>query len=210
MPIRAIVETFLRSRRHLLHVVGEDGTYYGLIAMQDILPAAEDRNLDQLVVAMDVARPMPSVSLRDPVSSIMERFWFQEFGELPVLTGGDPPKFIGIVTRRDILGAFDRDVLRRRVLTARYRMQAREEAAPLPLVGDYSVEEVPVPASLHGRTLADLALPRTLSLTALALKRVEEGQPRELIPPPLDTPFRPGDRLILMGRRSSLSEFARL
>lgn len=209
-PVRTVVDTFLKSRRHLLHVVGEDGTYHGLIAMQDVLPAAEDRNLDLLVVAADVARSMPSVSLRDPVSSIMERFWFQEFGELPVLTGGDPPKFIGVVTRRDILGAFDREVLRRRVLTARYKMRAREEAAPLPLVGDYSVEEIPVPSSLHGRTLAELALPRTYNLTALAMKKVEEGSLREIIPPPLDVKFQAGDRLILLGRRSSLSDFSRL
>lgn len=210
MPVRSVVETFLRSKRHLMHVVGEDGTYYGLIAMQDVLLAADDRRLDALVVAMDVARQMPSVSLRDPVSSIMERFWFQEFGELPVLTGGEPPRFIGVVTRRDILGAFDREVLGRRVLTARYKMRAREEAAPLPLMGDYSVEEVPVPSSLHGRTLADLALPRTYNLTALAMKREEAGELKEIIPPPLDVKFEPGDRLILVGRKSNLSDFSRL
>ncbi len=210
MHVRSVVETFLKSRRHLLHVVGEDGTYHGLISMQDVLPAAEDRNLDHLVVAMDVARPVPSVSLRDPVASIMEKFWFQEFGELPVLTGGTPPKFIGIVTRRDILGAFDREVLRGRVLTARYRMQAREKAAPLPLVGDYSVEEIPVPAALQGKTLADLALPKTYNLTALAVKRLEDGKLNEIIPPPLDVPFRAGDRLVLMGRKSHLADFSRL
>jgi CIC family chloride channel protein len=210
LPVRAVVDRFLKSRRHLLHVVGEDGTYFGLIAIQDILPAADDRNLDQLVVAVDVARPMPSVSLRDPVSSIMERFWFQEYGELPVLTGGDPPKFIGIVTRRDTLGAFDREVLRARVLTARYRLQTREEVAPLPLVGDFSVKEIPIPESLHGKTLADLALPKTLHLTVLAFKRAEEGRLEEVIPPPLDIPFRAGDRLVLMGRKSHLADFSRL
>ncbi len=209
-PVRSVVDTFLRSRRHLLHVVGEDGTYHGLIAMQDILPAAEDKNLDQLVVAMDIARPMPSVSLRDPVASIMEKFWFQEFGELPVLTGGNPPKFIGVVTRRDILGAFDREVLRGRVLTARYRMQSRESATPLPLVGDFSVEEIPVPSALQGKTLADLALPKTYNLTALAMKRHDEGGLREIIPPPLDLAFQPGDRLVLMGRKSHLADFSRL
>src|SRR5262245_43384333 len=62
MTARAVMERFLQSRRHLLHVVGEDGHYYGLIAIQEMLATAEDRNLDELVIAMDLARPMPSVS----------------------------------------------------------------------------------------------------------------------------------------------------
>ena len=105
LPSRMGMERFLKSRRHLLHVVSDDGTYHGLIAMQDLYASSEDRNLEHLVVALDLARPMPAVSPDDPVSSIMEKFWCAECGDLPVLRGSEPGKFVGIVTRRDILGS---------------------------------------------------------------------------------------------------------
>jgi len=209
MPARMVMERFLQSRRHLLHVVGDDGTYHGLIAVQDIYPTAEDRNLENLVVALDLARPMPAVSPDEPVSSIMERFWFQEFGELPVLRGPEPGRFMGVVTRRDILGAFDREVLRRRILTARYKTGAQPSPTMLPLVGDFVVQEVPVPPRLYTRTLAEVGMPKEYGLTALALKFGPPEDPQEVMPPPLDRPFVPGDRLILMGKKSDLARFVR-
>src|SRR5262249_17331200 len=144
--------------------------YHGLIAIQDMLSTSEDRNLDEILVAADLARTIPSVAPGDPVATIMERFWFQEFGELPVLRGASPARFVGVVTRRDILGAFDREALRRRIMTARYRTGRAPAQAALPFVGDYGVEEVPVPGPLVGRSLAEIGLPGNYRLTALALK----------------------------------------
>ncbi len=209
MPARAVMERFLQSRRHLMHVVGSDGAYHGLIAIQDLLATAEDRNLDHIVLAADLARPIPSVTPDAPVSRIMEKFWFQEFGELPVLKTGDPPRFAGVVTRRDILGAFDREVLRRRILTARYRMGPQRISAALPLVGDYAVEEVSVPPSFEGKTLAEIALPSAYQLTAVALKCGPAASPEEFIPPPSDRRLEPGDRLVLMGRKGDIARLAR-
>jgi len=209
MPARAVMERFLQSRRHLMHVVDSAGHYYGLIAIQDLLATSEDRNLHEIVLAADLARAIPSVGPGDPVSLIMERFWFQEFGELPVLKGTDPPRFVGVVTRRDILGAFDREVLRRRILTARYRMGPKPASSAFPFVGDYGVEEVTVPHSLLGRTLADLALPSTFKLTVLALKRGPIESPEEIIPPPGDRLLESGDRLVVMGRKGDIAQLAR-
>lgn len=209
MPARAVMEIFLKSRRHLMHVVGPDARYYGLIAIQDIVQAVEDRNLDSIIVAADLARQVPSVHPADPVQKIMERFWFQEYGELPVLKGTTPPQFVGVVTRRDILGAFDREVLRRRVLTARYRAGSPRAAASLPLMGEYAVQEVPLPSSLDGHTLAEMALPAKFQLTAIAVKRGSGDDGEELLPPPIDLKLQAGDRLVLTGRKADILRFTR-
>jgi CIC family chloride channel protein len=209
MPARALMERFLQSHRHLMHVVDSAGQYYGLISIQDMLATSEKTDLAEIVLASHLARSIPSVGPGDPVSLIMERFWFQEFGELPVLRGADPPRFVGVVTRRDILGAFDREVLRRRILTARYRMGPKPASSILPLVGDYGVEEVPVPRSFLGKTLAELALPSTFRLTVLALKRGPMENPEEIIPAPGDRPLEPGDRIVLMGRKVDIASLSR-
>ena len=72
------------------------------------------------------------------------------------------------------------------------------------------VQEVAIPVSLYGKTLAELALPKEYHLTALALKKGRPGEEQEIMPPPLDHPFEAGDKLVLMGRKPDLVNFARL
>jgi CBS domain-containing protein len=186
--------------------------------VHDLLAAAEQKTLEQLVIAGDLARQVPHVKESDPVSAITEKFWFLEHGELPVLSDEEPPRFLGVVTRRDVLRAFDREVLQRKLLTVRYAGGggAGGAAAGAPHRGggivdlpvEFAVEELPVPRSLAGRTLTQLDLPHEYMLTALALKPAGGAGP-EMIPPPIDRALSEGDRLVLVGKRQDLARFAR-
>ena len=72
------------------------------------------------MIAEDLVSEIPSVTPSEPLTSVNEKLWFRDLGQLPVV---DPEtrRFLGIVTRRDLLGAFDREVLQRNRLTARVR-----------------------------------------------------------------------------------------
>ncbi len=211
-PLRSLMDRFLHMKGGgPLHVVEDDRRYAGLIDVHDLLAAAEQRGLGDVLIAADLARMVPHVKIGEPVSHIMEKFWFQEYDQVPVLDGESPPRFHGIVTRRDVLRAFDREVLQRKLLTVRYDPGAapgtdRRKTIDLPV--EFAVEEMPVPAALVGRTLIDLDLPHRYLLTALALKPAEGDRP-EIIPPPADRVLKEGDRLVLVGKRQDLARFAR-
>jgi len=210
-PLRALMDQFLHMRGGgPIHVVDAQRRYIGLIDVHDLLAAADKKDVGDLLIAGDLARMVPYVNPGEPVSRIMEKFWFQEYGQLPVLTEGTPPLFHGIVTRRDVLRAFDREVLQRKLLTVRYdpaEDSRRDRSKTVDLPDEFAIQELPVPPSLQGRTLIDLDLPHRFLLTALALKPAD-GDRREIIPPPADKTLADGDRLVLVGRRQDLARFA--
>jgi len=209
--LRSLLDKFLHMRGGgLVHVVDRDRRYVGIIDVQDVMAAAAQTGLGDILIAGDLARAVPHVTAGDPVSAVTEKFWFNDHGELPVLSRGEPALFLGVVTRRDVLRAFDREVLQRKLLTVRY--SAGEEAqvagrSTVDLPADFAIEELPVPASLAGRTLVDLDLPHSFMLTALSLKPGDGG--KEMIPPPADMKLSTGDRLVLVGKRPDLLRFAR-
>jgi CBS domain-containing protein len=207
-PVRMLLDRFLDANRFLVHVVDSEGKYHGLVVLQDVVAATEDSSLQDVLVAYDMTRQVPAVMPRDPVARVMERFWFQEYGELPVLSEPSGGRFIGIISRRDVLGAFDREVLRRKLLTARYRQRGEPIPEPqLPLLAAYGIEEIPVPAAFVGQSLIELDLPRKFQLNALAIHRPGKERVEELIPPPADLKLDAGDRLVLLGLKENLAKF---
>jgi hypothetical protein len=142
---------------------------------------------------------------------VTERFWFNEHGELPVLSRDDPPRFLGVVTRRDVLRAFDREVLQRKLLTVRYDPEHPEKSPRRSMVDlpvEFTIQEIPVPQAFEGKTLSEIDLPHRFLLTALALKPAD-GTQREIIPPPADRELSRDDRLVLVGKRGDLARFVR-
>ncbi len=209
--LRALIDKFLHMRGgDMIHVVERDGRYVGIIDVQDLMAAADQKGLGDILIAGDLARVAPHVTVGDPVSAVTEKFWFNDHGQLPVLSRDDPPRFLGVVTRRDVLRSFDREVLQRKLLAVRYAPGEEEPVqrrSTVDLPADCTIEELPVPASLAGRTLMDLDLPHSFLLTVLSLK--PSGGGPELIPPPSDAKLSPGDRLVLVGKRPDLLRFAR-
>jgi chloride channel protein, CIC family len=211
-PLRTLLDKFLHMKGgESIHVVGENHRYVGLIGVHDLVAAAEQKELGNVLIAGDLARDVPYVHATDPVSAVTEKFWFQEHGELPVLSEHDPPRFLGVITRRDVLRAFDREVLQRKLLTVRYApggppQHGRRSLVELP--AEFGIEEMSVPSSLIGQTLMELDLPHKFLLTALAYKPAT-GDRAEVIPPPIDVALAEGDRLVLVGRKPDLARFAR-
>ncbi len=210
-PLRSLLDQFLHMRGGgAIHVVDEDERYIGLIDVHDLVAAADQKEVADLLIAGDLARMVPHVKPAEPVSNVTERFWFQEHGELPVLSDEPSPRFLGVVTRRDVLRAFDREVLQRKLLSARYSAGGPQGQRPsmVDLPAEFAIAEVPVPPGLVGQTLIQLDLPHRYLLTALSLKPGDGGPP-EIIPPPADRLLAEGDRLVLVGKRQDLARFAR-
>ncbi len=209
--LRKLLDRFLTMRGQNIHVVDSERRYHGIIDVQDLVAAADQRQVGDLVIAGDLARRLPHVEEGDPVARVMEKFWFGEHGESPVLSRAAPQRFLGVVTRRDILRAFDREVLQRKLMTTRYEPGAtgrRLRRSTVDLPDEFAIEELPVPDALLGHTLLDLDLPHRYLLTVLALKR-GNGNKADMIPPPADVKLVAGDRLVLVGRRTDVNRFSR-
>lgn len=87
---------------------------------------------------------------------------------------------------------------------------AREIAHPrvmkyLPLVGSYAILEVVTPSAFHGKTLAELHLPKRHDVSVIAMS--PSGDPKRLEPPSIDLPIEEGCLLVLIGEARHLERF---
>ena len=200
-PLPEIVQAFLHSRSLYLYIGDEEGKLLGVIDLHDIKETLPERDISNLVIAEDLVQEIPFVTPAEPLTSVNEKLWFRDLGQLPVVESAENRRFLGIVTRRDLLGAFDREVLRHNRLVARVRMfrEGGSEMDYFELPEKHRLVQVDVPPAIEGRTVAESGLRNRYGVSVLAVKRLSRGGlERRFVPGPEDR-LQHGDVLIVLG-----------
>jgi CIC family chloride channel protein len=158
--------------------------------------------------AGDVAQSVPVASPDDSLLELSAKLWEVDWGEVPVVEPGSPPRFLGIVTRRDVLAAFDREVLKRDVLVTRVVwFEGQTEAADyLELPPGQRVELVAPPPSLVGRGIDLGETHRQYGVTILGVRAAGGGTPT-LVEPDAERPTLASDRLLVKGLPTAIEAF---
>ena len=206
-PLPEIVAAFLRSRSLFLYVGDEQGRLEGVLDIHNIKESFTERELSGVVVAADLVTEIPFATPDEPLTSVNEKLWFRDAGQLPVVDGPETRRFLGIVTQRDLLGAFDSEVLKRSRLLARVRTVGEEqgEVEYLELPEKHRLEEVAVPVEIEGLSLAEAALRSRYGVSILAVKRLTpDGLEKRFVPAPNDR-FAHGDVLVVLGSEDAIA-----
>ena len=207
-----IVRTFLETRSLYLYIGDEQGRLLGVIDLHDVKSRFADPSLSDLVIAEDLVAEIPYATPLEPLTSVNEKLWFRDLGQLPVVDSPESRKFLGIVTRRDLLGAFDHEVLQRSRLMARVRTYSGDSRSGdvdfFELPEKHRLAELPLPASLEGRTVEEAGLRSRFHLSVLAVRRrTRDGLERRFVPGGSDR-FERGDVLVVLGTGDAIAAFA--
>jgi CIC family chloride channel protein len=203
-----IVAAFLRSRSLFLYVGDEQGRLLGVVDIHDIKESFPERELSGLVIATDLLVEIPFVTPGESLSAVNEKIWFRDVGQLPVVDAPETRRFLGIVTQRDLLGAFDSEVLRRSRLLTPVRTIGPEggELDYLELPENHRLVEMDVPPPIEGRSIAEAALRSRFGVSILAIKRMgRDGHERRFVPGPAERLLH-GDVLVVLGSDESLAK----
>ena len=198
--------------KHMLggvSIVDSDGRPVGIVDLRDVVEYSADVAAGRILLAWDLARFVEPLAVATPLSAAMEKIWRLDSALLPVVDPALGGKLVGGLARKDLLNAFDREMLRKRLLLTRFLVSRGREGGEQGVrpSEDYVMVEHPVPASMQGKSLADLDLPAGRRLLVVALRRGEGASAEELMPPPADVPLREGDRLVLLGHREQVNVF---
>ncbi len=207
LPLAEIVQTFLRTRSLYLYVGDEEGRLLGVIDLHDIKETFPERDLTGVVIAEDLVAEIPFVTPSESLTSVNEKLWFRDLGQLPVVDSPETKRFLGIVTRRDLLGAFDREVLQRNRLLARVRTfsEGGSDVDYFELPEKHRLVQLEMPFSLAGRTVSESGIRTRFGVSVLAVKRLtREGFERRFVPGPGDR-FEQGDVLIVLGTDEAIA-----
>lgn len=207
-PLSEIIKVFLSTRSLYLYVGDEEGRLLGVVDIHDIKETFPERELGAVVIAEDLVTEIPCVTPAESLTSVNEKLWFRDLGHLPVVDSLENKRFLGIVTRRDLLGAIDREVLQRSRLVTRVRTFSEEEGGGemdyFELPEKHRMIELDTPSTLAGRSVAESGIRTRYGVSVLAVKRrTREGLERRFVPGPEDR-FQPGDVLIVLGTEDAI------
>jgi CIC family chloride channel protein len=203
-----VVETFLGSRRQRLFVVSDDGRLLGAISLHDIKHVLEHPESLGAVVAYDLMVPVDKAIASDErLHRATEYFAQSDFERLPVVNGDG--KYIGVLSKRDVLAVYAQEVLGRPALLATFvsskDSQTSRQYVEIP--PDFTLRFVPVPAEMIGKTLAETRLPQVFGARVIEIKRQGRSGEEQVLPDG-SAVLQTGDVLVLLGPTVSIDRIA--
>jgi len=211
-PLESALSTLAAGRARHLYVV-DDGPLraISLTAAKSLWAACmHGDGLAPGATAGSVATRVATIAPDDTLLQVGEKLWDVDWGELPVVDPARPGRPLGTVSRRGLLGAFDRELLQRDVLTTRVASFPADEARVdyLELPDGHRVMVVRAPPWLVGRSPDVSMLRSQFGVIVIAVRRDLGG---EGLPRWLDADHEPtlqqGDHLMVIATQEELHRF---
>src|SRR5262249_53112651 len=94
-PLPEILKSFLQNRALYLYVGDEEGRLLGVIDLHDVKEIFHEQDPTSVVIAEDLVSEIPFVTPSEPLTSVNEKLWFRDLGQLPVVDAPDSRRFLG-------------------------------------------------------------------------------------------------------------------
>lgn len=109
LPYRALLDIIDVSDHPNFPVVDDAGRLTGMLRVQDVRGGLFDETLSELVLARELARPVPKpLHEDDDLEAALQRLVVSDFSVLPVVSREDPGQLLGVLSQRDVLAAWGR------------------------------------------------------------------------------------------------------
>jgi CIC family chloride channel protein len=114
MKLREILQFLPKSRKTSFPVVDAAGRLTGIISNQDLRELVYEEGLEDLIVAKELAHPrVLTVTEKEHLGDALRKIGSRNIDYLPVVDREDPRRLIGMVSRQDIISAYNRSLLER-------------------------------------------------------------------------------------------------
>jgi CIC family chloride channel protein len=114
MYLVGIFETLKTEDVSYLHMVGNDGGLKGIISFSDIRSALQEKGLEYLVIARDVATTdVITISPSDSIQDALYKMGRYGISHLPVVEEDDKGKVIGTLDKKNVMAAYNKAVINR-------------------------------------------------------------------------------------------------
>jgi CIC family chloride channel protein len=116
MHLVDIINTLKIYNDSYLHMVNGYEELTGIISFRDIRPLLQEDTLERSVIAKDIATSdVFTVRASDNVQLALERMGRRGISQLPVVAEDSAIKVIGTVSKKDVLAAYEKTVVRREI-----------------------------------------------------------------------------------------------
>jgi CIC family chloride channel protein len=114
ITLRGLAEKISKSKYKSFPVVDEKENLTGVLTHYDYRDVVFNEDLKDLIVAQELATTQPvTVSLDDDLYTAMEKITLRDFSILPVVSPNEPSQLMGVLSRRDIISAYNKAVIKK-------------------------------------------------------------------------------------------------
>ncbi len=198
-PFAQLAELFLHQRIYDVYVIDSTGAYHGFINIQDIKGLLGSPHQELSVLDVE-RRDLPTVSPEQPLTDVLSLFFRYEVEELPVVDGSG--RLIGVLSERDVVGAYNREVLRKETLLTRVESgsMTHRQVDFLELAPGQRMDVADVDEAFCNRTLRELVLPARYGVTVVAVDVWDAEAGRHTrIAAEAGVRLQSGDRIVVLG-----------
>lgn len=203
-----IVNRIIRGKEADFPVVDSEGHVSGMISIHDIKDYLYEReSLQNLLIAGDISNPyFESISPDESCQIALDKLRKYSFDGLPVVTETNSRKIIGVIWRKDIQDAYDREIERRELTSNLASLITMKEEEPMVhFMEGYSIIEVAPPKTFIGKSIRELNIRRQYGVDVLSIKiKEKKGERINAIPSP-EYIIKANDTLIIAGEIKNIN-----
>jgi CIC family chloride channel protein len=213
---RELVDLTVNSAHASFFVVDQKSRLMGTISVHDVRKLIyEADELEPIVVAHDLMNPVRHVFVPDDtLDTVMGAFGDMNIEELPVVEDKEEQRFIGVVSKSDVIKAYNRAIFKRDMITSMSTsMNSLSELKRVRMANGQELSEIEIPGEFGGQTLGKLQLRRRFGLEVILIKQNYSHQTKEwgnVMTATADYSFKLGDTILLMGAQDSIDELSRM
>lgn len=197
-PVQKVLDQFLNTRRDALYVVGDGGRYVGVARIHDVKAVFGGAGEGGTIIAMDVAVPVAPVAEDEAIGSVLSRFDDPELDEVPVVSSKEEPRFVGSLSRRDILAMLRHEVIEDTPRSVRVGRRGGAGTAYVELPEDWRILEIRPPEGSLGLPADPARWHASRGELPLVVLR-PDGKGGRTPLAPSSTPLADGDVLVVLG-----------
>ncbi len=211
-PFAEVLDLVVSSPHTEFFVVDEGERLLGVISLSDLRRLIlEQDTLRHVVVAADLLETgRPTVTETDDLDLAMQLFAQAGVGELAVVSSLDQGKLVGVVREKDVIEAYNREVLQRDLaggVSSRVSLVGRGHRVDLG--GGFVLVQLQAPAGFLGRSLRELDVRARTGVQVLLLRARSGGERTIRVPTP-DDRVQEGDVLVVAGAEDAVERLESL
>jgi CIC family chloride channel protein len=202
--LERVVDRVLGSDHTEFFVVNDRSELEGTIHLREFTRTLAER--EALVPIVVAELNPPTVHEDDDLDLVMQLFSIEGRDEVAVVAEGAPRQVVGSVHKKDVIHAYNREVMRRDLAgSVSNTVLVASKGQQVALGGGYVLQEIQPPPRFFGRSIRelDLAADTGVHIVLLRKRAADDGRPAIRVPT-ADDVIAEGDRLVVSGTRASV------
>jgi CIC family chloride channel protein len=114
MTLRQFTSFLSRTKHSNFPLVNQEGELTGIISIQDFLGVVFEKDLMDLIVVKELATTeVTTVYADENLDMAMQKIGYRNIEQLPVIARDNQRKLLGIISRRDMVSAYNKALMAR-------------------------------------------------------------------------------------------------